>query len=561
MSALTLYLDESCTEILGSGFVGRYSKIYGSVPSVNTESKTVTIDDEQVKFTGLFHYNQSTIDSTEATEFIIPMSLEPENNGETNDVYLYFTPYSRIHIRLKKNNNGRRIFSGYNFGYKDNNNQWQSCTNWHEPSVSNYSNNIPFSISFRTAKTASYNSYGTIIDVQNNNFMGFDVHTINSTQHAETSRCLMAIAPFDKFYRDKEEEPYTPDTGTPRHGGTGSGTYPNSAIPALPTGSINAAFSSVLGTGNGLTYYKLTGNSLNEITEFLYDCSLSLKFRNSQYRDAIASLVFVPFNVGADVTNTLGIVYLANKSITVSGGCDIILNPLKEINFGEINLTANNIGYKSFADYIHTTAVLYLPCVGNINIDMSAFTGGILSLRGVIDVRTGNILYRLESRAEMDDIPVLYGHYNGNCGIPVPIGGANNGVSILGAISSIGTIGVGVATGNPLNIVGGISGLATQTAPTIDTAGAMQPNTAAMGTPVPVLQIRKRVMCAPPDYAEISGIPSDSTIDGVYDSERKTLSGYSGFFKAAECDVSGISGATESEKAEIEMLLKGGVYL
>ena len=387
------------------------------------------------------------------------------------------------------------------------------------------------------------------------------MHYYDNQGREETQRCLNAVAPFEKWFSETPPTPYTPDTGTTRRGGTGPGYYPNSVIPALPTGAINSAFSSVLGTGNGLTYYKLTGNSLVEITEFLYDTTLNLKFRNSQYRDAVASVIWIPYNVQADVTNSLGIVYLANKSITVSGGCDFVTTPLKEIDFGEVNLTAGNIGFKGYADYIHTTATLYLPCFGAVNIDMATIANGILHLRGVIDVRNGNILYRLETQGELDDTPVLYGQYNGNCGIPVPIGGANASPSILGAISSIGTIGVGVASGNPLNIVGGISSLASQTAPDIDTAGAMQPACAALGTPVPILQIKKHVLSAPPDFAAITGIPADGSTDGVYNPDVKTLGDYSGYFQAAECDVSGIAGATESEKAEIEMLLKSGVFL
>ena len=556
MAAITLYTDEDCTEVLGSGFVGKYKRIYGATPSVYTSSSTVVIDEETVNFSGLYRYNLSTLQpASDAGKF----ELIPTETEQTQ--YIYFTTDSRLTFKCWKTGEHSFIFSTGIFQVKVNE-VWKNCGS--PTSMSYGSNNntgAPFSISFRTCETASYSNYGTVIAVDNTNFFGFNLHYYDSQGREEIQRCLMAVAPFEKWYRDIEPTPYTPDTGTARRGGTGSGYYPNSTIPALPTGSINAAFSSVLGTGNGLTYYKLTGNSFKEITEYLYDCAPTLKFRNSVYRDAIASCIFVPYNVQADVSNTLGLVYLANKSIPVSGDCDIITTPLKEIDFGEVNLTAKNIGFRNFVDYIHTTAVLYLPCFGAVNIDMAAITGGILHLRGVLDVRNGNILYRLESQAEMDDTPVLYGQYTGQCGIQVPIGGANAQMSVMGAISSIGSIGVGIASGNPLNIVGGISSLASQTAPDIDISGAMQPLGAAMGTPVPILQIRKHVMSAPPDYEEIHGLPSDATLDGVYDGNIKTVGDYSGFFRAAAADVSGLSGATDQEKAEVEALLKEGVFV
>ena len=556
MAAITVYKDEDCTEILGSGFVGRYKRIYGSTPSIVDTSSNVIIDEETVKFSGLYRFNQSTYENTsEATR----IDLIPTETAETQ--FIYFTPESRISFQCYKSGAHTFIFETGIYQINVNGN-WKNCG---IPSSMSYGSNdnsgTPFSISFRTCATASYSNYGTPVTVDNTNFFGYDLHYYDNQGRDETQRCLNAVAPFEKWFVETPPTPSTPDTGTTRRGGTGTGYYPNSTIPALPTGAINTAFASVLGTGNGLTYYKLTGNSLVEITEFLYDTTLNLKFRNSQYRDAVASVIWIPYNVQADSSNTLGIVYLANKSITVSGGCDFVTTPLKEIDFGEVNLTAGNIGYKSFADYIHTTATLYLPCFGAVNIDMATTANGILHLRGVIDVRNGNILYRLETMGEQDDTPVLYGQYNGNCGIPVPIGGANASPTILGAISSIGTIGVGVATGNPLNIVGGISSLASQTAPDIDTAGAMQPQCAALGTPVPILQIKKHIVSAPPDFLHISGYPADGSTDGVYNPDIKTLGDYSGYFQAADCDVSGIAGATESEKAEIEMLLKSGVFL
>lgn len=556
MAAITLYTDEDCTEVLGSGFVGKYKRIYGGTPSIVDTSSNVVIDEETVKFSGLYRFNASTYENvSEATRIdLIPTETEQAQ-------YIYFTPESRLVINCWKI--GTHSFTFRTGGFQVNvDGVWKNCGVPQSMSYgSNDNNGVPFSLSFRTCATASYSNYGTPVTVDNQNFFGCDLHYYDNQGREETQRCLMAVAPFEKWFRDIEPTPYTPDHGTARRGGTGSGYYPNSTIPALPTGSINDALSSVLGRGNGLTYYKLTGNSFIEITEYLYDCAPTLKFRNSVYRDAIASCIFIPYNVSPDVTNTLGLVYLANKSIPVSGGCDIVTTPLKEIDFGEVNLTANNIGFRNFVDYIHTTAVLYLPCFGAVNIDMAAITGGILHLRGVLDVRNGNILYRLESQADMDDTPVLYGQYTGQCGIQVPIGGANAQMSVMGAISSIGSIGVGIASGNPLNIVGGISSLASQTAPDIDISGAMQPLGAAMGTPVPILQIRKHVMSAPPDYEEIHGLPSDATLDGVYDGNVKTVGDYSGFFRAAAADVSGLSGATDQEKAEIEALLKEGVYV
>lgn len=551
MAAITLYRDEECTDVVGSGLIGAWNDIYGGVPSVHIYADTQEIDGKNVDFNMLRGFGVSTVKQGEPTEIVIPYT-------ETDTFQrFYITPDCGFTLKVVKTGTNSGAISNGVFFRKINGTEH----NFGEigDTFACYMNEgVICKLIFRTGKKAHYNNYGTDVLIDNTNFFGFDVLYFDQQGRDVQRRGYMIIAPSDVFITDSGTEPYKPETGNARRGGTGSGYYPNNPIPALPTGALNAAFSSVLGSGNGLTYYKLTGASLSEITEFLYDCSLSLKFRNSQYRDAIASLIFIPYDVPAQITNSLGLVYLANKSIPVSGGCDIIKEPFVEIDFGTVDLTAGNIGFKSFADYIYTSASLYLPCFGSINIDMSALASGILHVRAVIDCRNGNILYRVETQGELDSFPVLYGQYNGNAGIPVPIGGANNGVSLLGAAASIGNVAVGFATGNPLNIVGGASSFAEQTAPTIDTSGALQPAGAAMGTPTPVLQIRKKVLLQPPQWEEIAGRPSG----GANSADQYHLRDFAGgFVQAAFADVSGISGATDQEKAEIEQLLRGGVFV
>lgn len=550
MASITLYADEECTLIAGSGLVGAYKQIYGSSPIITTQNRDIIFDEETVKVWHICNYYASTIERVDATT--IPL------NHTDNNVYQYFyiTPVFRIaykyHGSLHNYYVGAMCFQ-YNY-----NGSWTVWGN-----VSDYLGGVydVVGIQFRTGEVAKQNIYGTILQINSNNWFGIDLLLTTNQGATEVRRCSVAISKVDYFFDTANVKPYKPKQGNQtKRAGTGTGYYPNNPIPALPTESINAAFSSVLGRGNGLTYYRFDGDCLEKLTEFLYDTTLTLKFRNAEFRDAVASLIFIPYNVTADVINSLQTIFLANKPIYPNSACNFITRPLREIDFGEISLTADNIGFKTFADYTQTTATLYLPCYGAVNLDMHSIANGILHLRAVIDVRNGNILYRLETQAQEDELPVLYGQYSGNCGIPVPVGGANAGVSILGAVSSIGTVATGIATGNPLSVVGGVSALATQTAPTIDKSGALQPAAAAYGTPVPVLQIMKKIMLAPPEWGEINGFLSAGK-DSHTDEQYTKLGDYSGFFRAADCDVSGISGATESEKQEIKTLLQSGVYL
>ena len=64
-------------------------------------------------------------------------------------------------------------------------------------------------------------------------------------------------------------------------------------------------------------------------------------------------------------------------------------------------------------------------------------------------------------------------------------------------------------------------------------------------------------MLAPPEWGTVNGF-----LSGGKDGETEyTLSDFTGYFRAAACDVSGIDGATEQEKQQIKNLLESGVYL
>ena len=547
MSSITLYADEACTLISASGLVGAYKEIYGSSPIITTQNRDLIFDEQTVKVWHICNYYGSTLERIEATTFPL--------NHTDNNVYQYFyiTPVFRLGYKFHGSLHNYTV-GAMRFEYNQNG-SWALWGN-----SSDYLGGVydVVGIQFRFGEVAKQNIYGTILQINSNNWFGVDLLLTTNQGATEVRRCSLAISKVDYFFDTANVKPYKPKQGNQtKRAGTGTGYYPNNPIPAMPTNAINAAFSSVLGRGNGLTYYRFDGDCLEKLTEFLYDTTLTLKFRNSEYRDAVASLIFIPYNVTADVINSLQTIYLANKPIYPNSACNFITQPLREIDFGTVNLTADTVGYKTFADYTQTTATLYLPCYGAVNLDMHSIANGFLHLRGVIDVRNGNILYRLETQAQEDELPVLYGQYSGNCGIPVPVGGANAGVSILGAVSSIGTVATGIATGNPLSVVGGVSALATQTAPTIDKSGALQPAAAAYGTPVPVLQIMKKIMLAPPEWGEINGFLSA----GTDENETNHVSDFTGFFRAVSCDVSGISGATESEKLEIQNLLLSGVYL
>lgn len=555
MSTVTLYRDEECKDVIGSGFVGEYKTIYGYTPSVVVTATDIKFPDDETA-TAVYYlrdFGLSTInDKSESSDFNLDVT---EESGHYD--YAYFSSIFRMKYRIGKEG-GHQYYSEFGpFQYLDNG-QWKNIGSGNPEGQGNMYD--PPIVSFRTLKTGAKYRIGTYphysdVVIDSENFIGVDITYVEIGQPSKTTRrCFIAVSRADKLFIAPDPEPYKPQTGNRGKKSTGTGYYPNSVIPNLPTAALNDALDSVLGRGSGLTYYKLTGSALEEVTECMY-----MPFNLNKHRpEAFASCILIPCAVNTE-QNTRNIVYLADKSITINRGgtCNFVTRPLHEIDFGEINLTAENIGYTDFADITHTSAVLYLPCVGGINIDLAFMQGGQLKLEAVIDARNGNILYRLLSRASEDDLYVLYGQYSGNCGMPLAICGGSTG-DIIGTVRGISSTMAGALSGNPLSFVAAGLGLASSiTASVVDKSNLIQPACGVYGTNKPFLIISKAIKLAPPKYEEIIGRCSAG-----YDEDEKYLFGNfigTGFFQASACHTDSV-GATNKECEEIERLLLEGVF-
>ena len=552
---ISVYRDEDCTDLLGSGIVGEYrSLIYAGV-SAHDSSSTFTLKGKTYPVRQIWFYTNSTVDPDSE-----PTKIQMDDIHDSNYHYLYLTPNLRFQYKMNRHNIHDYYLYFVSWQWKNpTTGEWNNLSAWHESPVPQMYE--PPEISFRTAKTAQNASQVY------ENYLCIDVTYKDKTgQSTINSRAAFGFSTFDVLYGvGFTGGKYKPKTGnTSRRAGTGTGYYPNGKIPSMPVNAINDLFESILGRGGGLTYYKLVGDGLEKITDFIYDGIVTIANRTIAFRDAICSVVAIPFNITADVTNSKNRIYIASRGVDPNSQCDFITRPIKIINFGSINLTPSTWGYKNFADIRNTSATLYLPCYGAVNIDMASIANGILTLEGVLDCRNGNLLYRLLTQASEDDIPTLYGQYSANCGIPIPIGGSNSQVSLLGVASGVAQIAHGAVSFSAgqgvqgvQSVLGGIKRQANEFVPTIDKSGVMQPSVSSYGTPVPVLQIQKHIMLMPPNWAHLHGFISA----GLDDEDEYKLSDFSsGLFVAGDVRCDDLS-LTRGEQEELIRLLKEGVYL
>lgn len=551
---ISVYRDEDCTDLLGSGIVGEYrSLIYAGV-NAHDSSSTFTLNGKTHPVRQIWFYTNSTVDPDSE-----PTKIQMDDIYDNNYHYLYLTPNLRFQYKMNRNNihDYRLYFVSWQWK-NPTTGEWNNLSAWYESPVSQMYE--PPEISFRTAKTAQNASQVY------ENYLCVDVTYKDRTgQSIINSRAAFGLSTFDVLYGvGFTGGKYKPKTGnTSRRAGTGTGYYPNGKVPDMPVNAINDLFESVLGRGNGLTYYKLVGDGLEKITDFIYDGLVTIANRTVAFRDAICSVVAIPFKIAADVANSKNRIYIASRGVDPNSQCDFITRPIKIINFGSINLTPSTWGYKNFADIRNTFATLYLPCYGAVNIDMASIANGILTLEGVLDCRNGNLLYRLLTQASEDDIPTLYGQYSGNCGIPIPIGGSNSQVSILGVASGVAQVAHGAISATATNLSGiaqmanAAKSVVNERMPTVDKSGVMQPSVSAYGTPVPVLQIQKHIMLMPPNWAHLHGFISA----GLDDEDEYKLSDFSsGLFVAEDVRCDDLS-LTRGEQEELIRLLKEGVYL
>ena len=200
---------------------------------------------------------------------------------------------------------------------------------------------------------------------------------------------------------------------------------------------------------------------------------------------------------------------------------------------------------------------LFLPFVGSVNIDTSAFQWGTLTVRYIIDVYNGNIVYWVYTKCVDSETDQLYGTYSGNCAIQIPLTGVAENGSMLGKITNtVSNLAVGaasIAAGNPLGVLGAAQGMINSLTPSysVDRAGSVDTSGAALdGWRISLkismpqeLQEGTSTLIGRPSYfmEKVENLPTGKHIcQGVR--------------------VDGIQDATDGEKQKIKQILEGGFY-
>lgn len=236
--------------------------------------------------------------------------------------------------------------------------------------------------------------------------------------------------------------------------------------------------------------------------------------------------------------------------------------------------------YADYNDQQNTHIMLHLPFCGVLELS-PAVCGKTLTIHYKCDVLTGNVSARvvISGAATIGDGTGNGGGYiaqaTGNCGYSVPIAGNDNGMGDklaalthfatgqAGAVSSMVTGFVSAMGGGNVDLAGGANGGFQLSKNAFDLAGNMlmaKHTTSVVGSlgggvaPISDLAVRLSIERVPPlnpaNYTDTAGRMSG--IGGTVGS----FSGYT-VFSSVHLNVA----ATDTEQAEIESLLKSGVFL
>lgn len=335
---------------------------------------------------------------------------------------------------------------------------------------------------------------------------------------------------------EPEPEPTDPNPIDPNPTPTPS---PLPIIPDLPdTVESNAMF----------TVYKPSMAQVNAFGGWLWSTNIVEQIKRIWQNplDGIISFmkVYVDAPTSGSDTIKVGVLDSDVSSPVVSG-------QFVTVECGSLNVSEKFYNATDYSPFV--SMHLYLPFIGIVELDIDEFMSGEIKVTYHVDVYTGTCLAEVKSRRspDMPEWTIVY-TFSGNASQQLPLTSAE----FSGALSSlVGVVGGGlaVASGGGLGLLAGTSGIAHAVSHEmvhLAHSGSLSANAGIMGARTPYLILTRRRSYDANGYSELYGYPSNKTV---------FLNNCSGYVKVKDIRLETV--ATDSERLEIENLLKAGVII
>lgn len=302
-------------------------------------------------------------------------------------------------------------------------------------------------------------------------------------------------------------------------------------------------------TSSLYTIWNPTQEQLNSLATFLWSTDFVdlIKKVLQSPMDAMISLALFPIRPKTDGTHIINLGY-------VPSGVSALRVSDQFQTFQTSGLVIPH-KYNSYLDYSpYTTAEIYLPFIGFQRLNINDVMGKTVSVVYNIDMLSGICT----ALVKVDDTTMY--SYSGNMAMFLPLSAGNWArmmTPIFGAVGGVASMGAGIAgvmsgsslLGSTATAVSGAKSLGNLEGNAVSRSGEISGNAGILGDYQPFIVVTRPINDRPSTY--------NSNIGQTYNKSVQ-LGTLSGFTIVDEAHVEGMS-ATETEKNEIERLLKEGV--
>lgn len=305
--------------------------------------------------------------------------------------------------------------------------------------------------------------------------------------------------------------------------------------------------------------YAVNSNELKDLSDYLWNVDETtfktilkgLQLAGSEPLDAIISIFLFPFEVAN--TGTLENIRIGTVDTEIQG-LPIDHTSVNVYDLGEVYFWEK---YKNYLDYEpYTTAQLYIPYVGVIQIPVKQFMSKWINVKLVVDILTGVGQVVIYERKSGLLIPVIY--RDCSIGTQIAVTGqsaAQIAGNYINAITRIGngaeSIAKGGGFGAAVGIAKGCIDLFTAENVPIQSSGSSSPQCSMFMPQHCYLIVNRPAPIDVDNYGKLVGYACYET--GV-------IGSFTGFSKFANV-ILDITVATDPEKKEIRSLLESGVFV
>ena len=489
-----------------------------------------------------------------------------------NNIYTYFTTSQSVHDKLVAQGFPRVLFveNGDKFYFSENN--YLKIDTSGTGNIFGYVNNTYIG-SLVSVSSDAY-CLPTVNGLQYHGRTYYRLYQVNQDgfyigiggSETDTSRINQFLEGIDPYLEDSD--PYVGGGGS-SGGGGGTGDFDNTSdtigLPSLPSLSgLNTGF---------FTAFVPSASQMQSVSNYLWNNAITdildpdtglgekvdaLKKIVANPYDAIMGCSIIPVTPPTAGSKELKMYGLLETGISLPYASSRWV----QVDCGTLNIHEFWGGYLDYSPYTKTTS-LYLPYIGTVSIDIDLIMAKALQVVYYVDILSGICVAFI-----LVDGSVKF-HYQGQCATQIPITNADyssvisSGIGLIGnasqVVGSAVTGGVGGGVGGA--VAGAVAGAISQAPsiasnvmgakPDIRSGGAIGSSAGILSVQRPYLIIERPKQSVPAFQNHFTGYPSNIT------AKVSDLTGYTEF---ETINLDGLF-LTDSEKKELEDILKGGVYL